>query len=119
MNVKRLLLLADFLLTVPDSRFCLQSWIATVDGEKIDFNSCGTVACAIGWATTIRSFNEEGFVLREDVPIWRESEGWYAVSNFFDIKFDDAYELFGDQRYLPNATPTDVSNRIKEFCNAA
>ncbi len=55
----RLLLLADFLERLPDKRFDYGHWIG--NGWKGDPGlSCGTTACALGWATAIPEFQALG-----------------------------------------------------------
>jgi len=50
---KRLLKLADKLETVPRKRFNIGFWWS-------DSEECGTVGCALGWACTIKSFQNAG-----------------------------------------------------------
>jgi hypothetical protein len=52
MNKERLLKLADFLDALPPERFNYGSWVGD-DWKGMQDLSCGTTACALGWATTI------------------------------------------------------------------
>jgi hypothetical protein len=56
MHAKRLLKLAALLDTVPRKEFDLNRW-------KLE-RSCGTVACACGWAATIPAFRRAGLSLK-------------------------------------------------------
>jgi hypothetical protein len=53
---RRLMLLVDLLRQVPETKFTYHQW-----ATELDLNTCGTAACALGWATTIP---ELGLVLR-------------------------------------------------------
>ena len=59
---RRLLKLADFLQKLPRKRFDYQSWVGDDWQGKADL-SCGTTACALGWATTIPSLRKAGLRL--------------------------------------------------------
>jgi hypothetical protein len=60
MKSKWLLELADLLDGLPPKRFNFNSWVGSSWRGAPDL-SCGTTACALGWATTIKKF---GLVLR-------------------------------------------------------
>jgi hypothetical protein len=119
-NHKRLLKLADFLETVPRKRFDFTKWVGLDWKGKADL-SCGTSACAIGWATTIPSFRKLGLKLSLNdaggTPVFNGDFGSDAVAHFFDISILDAEFLFfplyndlGDK-----ATPKQVAKHIREF----
>jgi hypothetical protein len=55
----RLLRLADFLEALPRKRFDFNHWVGDNWEGKEDL-SCGTTACALGWATTIPSLRKAG-----------------------------------------------------------
>jgi hypothetical protein len=55
MNKRRLLRLAAFLEELPPKRFDYSVWVG-FDWKGAKDLSCGTTACALGWATTIPSF---------------------------------------------------------------
>lgn len=59
---KRLLKLADFLDKLPKKRFLYEKWVGDDWKGKKDL-SCGTTACALGWATTIPLFQKLGIHL--------------------------------------------------------
>lgn len=58
----RLLLLADFLDKLPSERFDYTRWISSGWKGNPDL-SCGSVACALGWATTIPELRAAGLRL--------------------------------------------------------
>lgn len=60
---RRLLKLADFLDELPPTRFNYESWVGD-SWEGRSNLSCGTTACALGWATTIPSFRKLGLRLK-------------------------------------------------------
>lgn len=60
---KRLLKLADLLYKLPPKRFYYGSWVGEHWLGKPDL-SCGTSACALGWATTVPSFRKLGLQLK-------------------------------------------------------
>lgn len=62
MNAKRLLKLAEFLERLPRKRFNYATWVGD-DWEGKPNLSCGTAACALGWATTIPSLRRAGLRL--------------------------------------------------------
>jgi len=56
----RLLRLAKFLRTLPDCRFDFKEWVGRDWDGKPDL-SCGTTACALGWAAAMPEFRALGF----------------------------------------------------------
>ncbi len=58
----RLLRLAAFLRTLPRKRFNYNVWVGHDWRGAADL-SCGTTACALGWATTIPSLRRAGLQL--------------------------------------------------------
>ena len=66
-SARRLLLLADHLDTLPKKRFYYGSWVGDDWKGKADL-SCGTTACALGWATTIPSFRRLGLRMTSRRP---------------------------------------------------
>lgn len=63
-------------------------------------NDCGTTACAMGWAGTIKTFQRAGLKLvavpngAEFMVNGRKCDGFGAATRFFRIKSDLANELF-------------------------
>ncbi len=64
-QARRLLKLADFLESLPRNRFCLERWVGRGWEGKPDL-SCGTTACALGWATTIPEFRKLGVRMKKE-----------------------------------------------------
>jgi hypothetical protein len=58
----RLTLIAEKLESLPLGRFDYSDWVGDDWGGKPDL-SCGTAACALGWATTIPELQAEGLRL--------------------------------------------------------
>jgi hypothetical protein len=56
---ERLLELAKFLRHLPKTRFDYSSWVGNDWKGKKDL-SCGTTACALGWATVVPSLRKAG-----------------------------------------------------------
>jgi hypothetical protein len=125
MNRERLLRLADFLVGLSPERFDLAYWYR----EK----PCGTVACAIGWATTIPEFQAAGLGLGRHAWFWNDEEPIYfptfrdedsrhvygeaTVRQFFGLKDHRQFQyLFTDESYPADACgPTHVAFRIRQF----
>lgn len=59
---RRLLALADFLNKLPKDRFDYSTWVGS-DWEGKPNLSCGTTACAFGWATVMPSLRKLGLKL--------------------------------------------------------
>jgi hypothetical protein len=134
MNTKRLLILADFLETVPEHKFDLMNWRDTglekltlgerlsgdyMSNKKLLNNSCGTTGCAIGWACVIPEFIEDGFIWSGNYPLLNDnSKEWYgfdAVLNFFSIDESTSEYLFEYNSYdYDKSGSKDVANRIRE-----
>jgi len=132
MNKERLLVLANFLDTVPTFKFDLTSWRHhpgadhyVQDSDLVDSNltdmTCGTTACAVGWACSIPEFNAQG-LFWEDRPVyevagvWGKHRSWGAVTGFFDLGTYDAEHLFTYDLYpFGERGPKDVAARIRTF----
>lgn len=135
MNTNRLLLLADFLDTVPEHKFNIVTWRNAPEenygsgllDDKLFDNECGTTACAVGWACSIPAFREQGLRWDDECVVYvHEGEfvrgcdpvGWSAVIDFFDVSLDVAYAMFDVTAYSGNTVPGDVSCRIREIVAA-
>ena len=64
MNTRLLLKLADLLEKLPAKRFDYSRWVGRDWAGASDL-SCGTVACALGWATTMPALRRRGLRLSE------------------------------------------------------
>jgi len=118
--VRRLTKLADYMDALPPEarrHFDMTHWLGhgrkhTLEqhgfksGQPIrsaeSLLSCGTSACAAGWASTIPSFRRLGFRIEVDLddpfggkPVYCGLEENQALSRFFDIQRESVNELFG------------------------
>ena len=115
---RRLLTLAKFLdERVPRARFSLVSWAREREFKQ---RACGTVACACGWATTIREFKNAGLSLEMGEPLYETKtntfDGWEAIENFFALTHEQATRLFSYTMYAEgNNGPDAVAERIRAF----
>ncbi len=131
---RRLLKLADFLDTVPEERFNFRKWVNNDWGGKADL-SCGTQACALGWATTIPSFRKLGLRLIKNpihdsifkfVPGLKDFE--YDNDRLLGPSQDACWKIFGLSSYehdilftedsgldIDDVTPKEVANNIRNF----
>lgn len=101
---RRLLKLAAFLDKVKRSRFYFGSWVGG-DWKGAPDLSCGTTACALGWAASMPEFRRLGLRIRFDDSIanekWREHEvvlgqlpGYHAAARLFGLTVSEATFLF-------------------------
>jgi hypothetical protein len=111
----RLLILADFLETVPRESFEIKYWVdhpaTKPEGGKP--GECGFAGCAIGWAAHARLF--DGLTLDVDAPRYAGLWDYDAVSACFGINDCDAAYLFDGCSYNWRATPKQVARRIRAF----
>ena len=125
---RRLLKLAAFLRTLPRDRFDYKRWVGADWKGKQDL-SCGTTACALGWAATIPAFRRLGLRLRK-IPGWDYSNGEVvfgkgkdiprdldAARALFGLNYDEAYLLFApaEDGSEANATPKYVARKIEKL----
>jgi len=128
MNKQRLLTLANFLRTeVPKNRFNLSSWVGDMNnryvaGENLLAPSCGTSACAMGFATTIPMFAKAGLTLRKNHPgsnggtiCYLTFKGFEAAAEFMEIDEADANWLFNAAEYDYDDEVLVVADRIEKF----
>lgn len=95
----RLLKLADFLETVPEGRFDFGHW-AGEDWRGAQDLSCGTSACAMGWAPSIPEFAALGLRLArlESTNIAVTVRSAEAIGEFdlaFDLSAEAGHHVFG------------------------
>ena len=108
-----LLMIVDRLKSVKPERFDLGNWAGSnlIPWQGRDDLSCGTIACAIGWATTIPEFRAAGFCLKKHSWLENQAEIHYqhngedlkefdAVAAFLDIDNRDAEYLFHPDEYI-------------------
>lgn len=116
----RLLLLATRLREIPKKRFFISAWVGLDWLKKKDPElSCGTTACAAGWATTIPELRAEGFFLNPiGVPNYlSEKDPRTALMNFFGttelfFRQDYTWKDLGDE---DDVTPEIAANKIERF----
>jgi hypothetical protein len=122
----RLLKLADFLEKLPRKRFCFQ-WFVGLDWKGADDLSCGTTACALGWATTMPTFKRLGLAIHKGqfvnlVRLNKRGGPWGAATRLFGISRSESEYLFNPRGCpkRPNclsgdATPKQVAKHIRQF----
>lgn len=98
---RRLLKLADFLEKLPKERFNFSSWVGD-DWEGAKDLSCGTTACALGWATAMPEFHRLGLKLdSEGWPRYNREVGADAAKSIFAIDSEEAEFLFTPRKRHP------------------
>ncbi|MCY1464232.1 hypothetical protein D9M71_822310 [compost metagenome] len=101
----------------PDEHFDLDLWY--------DEGTCGTTACAVGWACLDPWFNDQGLMLNRDTifedPQFGELRQWEAVCAFFGISQGQAEHLFFYLSYAANErrNPLAVVARIEGMLGGA
>lgn len=109
-SIFRLELLADLLEKLPKGRFDYTNWVGDFWKGKEDL-SCGTTACALGWATTIPELRKLGLrmakrggngtvILKRQDP-GEESGPLMAAMTVFNINQIDAMWLFYPNDHNP------------------
>jgi hypothetical protein len=122
---RRLLALAAFLRTVPRKRFDYGRWVGS-DWKGAQDLSCGTTACALGWAATMPQFRRLGLILRDGEKF---GDGFYVglKSDPQAYSGEAAMQVFGlddvevDKIFFPRdvieetATPKQVAKKIERY----
>lgn len=95
---QRLLKLAALLERLPPERFNYSHWVGDDWKGKKDL-SCGTTACALGWATTIPELRKLGLHLRKDSEGYADvvcgrMENKFAGMKVFGLTFEESEALF-------------------------
>lgn len=144
-NIRRLKSLRDFLGTVPKERFNLKTWCEMPapneligstysdipqrvldntfsSSNKVKTSSCGTTACALGWAAVKPSFRKAGLKFA-DAHVDGEGKlygtvyydykyGFEAGGTFFGIDEVTSRYLFDPEEYHAKKTIGEVQRRI-------
>ncbi len=118
-TVRRLGWLKETLLKVPDKRLYMGYWVSSSWGGRPDL-SCGTSACAMGWATTNPKLRHAGLRLHENVgPEYKGLMGFDAAQAVFGLTHAEAMRLFDPAKYntvgfldCTNIKPHHVISRI-------
>lgn len=139
---RRLLKLAAFLETVPRERFNYGHWVGENWRGAPDL-SCGTTACALGWATVMPEFRRLGLYLSPRTrtprikgaraPYWEDTSTvaitrlfgnfgvisdeplQYISSRFSNPIVDLFYPDYSGAGVDRDATPKQVARRIRDF----
>ena len=125
-GIQRLLMLADFLETVPEKKFDINVWRRDKNSWDISdgnlITECGTVACAVGWACALPEFQKMG-LWYDLYPIYQipgtemKYEAWDAIQQFFDLDLGQSLYLFHSSAYgKVYGTRENVVSRIREYC---
>lgn len=123
---KRLLKLEDFLHALPRKKFDYSRWVGDEFKTGDNLRTCGTTACALGWATTIPAFRRLGLCMWEDLDGVNSpgtscgGDSSFAVEKVFDLNYQEYELLFipGANEYEGldhNATPKQVARHIRKF----
>lgn len=112
MNIDRLQHLHDILGNIPTSvTFDLQNWYRV--------NTCGTTACAGGYAAMDPTFNKQGLSLHPhyDSPRYGGHDGFWALEDFFGLNEEEVNYLFDHGTYSSTDwnSPAAVQARIMEL----
>jgi len=117
----RLLYLAQFLRTLPRKKFNYDNWVGWDWEGKPDL-SCGTSACALGWATTLPRFRRLGLRLNEksfavvNVKTGIKRSISVAMDTFF-LTEEEANYLFIPQDGEQYVFPKYVAEKFENFVN--
>jgi hypothetical protein len=126
----RLTKLADFLHALPRKQwkhFRMARWISHRGdhdhefGEYIkpeDLQTCGTTACALGWAAMVPGFKRLGLKV---IAVETGGHNIELAAEFFDIEDSQANHLFGYALWHDNAsivTPKQWAKKARAFIKA-
>ena len=126
-TVEKLELLNEFLKNnVPEHKFDLEDWRSSNTGnpdikDHELLNSCGTSACAMGWACVIPEFKKLGLEFVRGGICYDNNLGILAITKFFNFDFTDTTRyLFFIETYRTTEDYLDVSkweviNRIERL----
>lgn len=129
---ENLLKVAALLETLPRNRFNYSVWVGK-DWKGATDLSCGTKACALGWATTIPEFHAQGLRLGTFDPEAGDSNHGLSQNTerackvLFGVGAWDDEGPFQPQQgldeenqaeYGDDASPKQVAQRIREFVEA-
>jgi hypothetical protein len=114
-NKRRLLKMADFVLTIPKKEFDMEHF-----GHETD---CGFIGCALGHAAHRRIFRglrfENGNIVYSPTPHGRKTRGGFdAARKLFNIRFDNTMGLFFNHDLFRTDTRAQVARRIRKFVEA-
>jgi hypothetical protein len=116
MNNERMLTLYNFMASLPSRVIDMDSWRQSDDGANnrdiknkqlraaIEDPSCGTQACALGWACAIPEFKKAGLKYGQQEcnyfgPIFGDLEDFDAGAAFFGQTEEQSNDLFAGAEY--------------------
>lgn len=115
----RLEKLAQVLDKVPAKNFNMGAWIRDkIEGSftKKKILECGTRACALGWACTIREFRDDGLKMNYFMePKFGDKYGEDAGAEFFGIPYKIANHIFMPVKRSSNNDPKVLAAEIREL----
>jgi hypothetical protein len=90
---------------LPDERVNLMEWRRLnyrsspgIKDTTLLYGSCGTVACAVGWACAYPAFKKQGLAYDGLGPTYKQGldkyYDWVAVKKFFEVSDEEASYLF-------------------------
>lgn len=112
--------LADFLSKLPEERFDYSSWVGAGWQGKPDL-SCGTTACALGWAMQLPFAKEIGAFLYQHRGMveFHGPEGHVSAGKIaetlFDLELWEHDHLFYPDDSESGMTAKDVAKKIRNF----
>lgn len=120
-GARRIRKLADFLAKEVDSSdFYMGSFAQILENGK---PSCGTSACAAGWAASIPSFRKQGYKLAwydgNALPSYKGIADTEALTNFFHVSEAEAMELFYDIYNGEKSTPKGWAKQARKLVKEA
>lgn len=95
-GIRRILKLADYVEKIPRGRFDFERFVGE-DWTGDPKLSCGTTACALGWATTMPLFKKLGLRLHRDgssIALGRWSNWGHVTRSVFGISETAMNALF-------------------------
>lgn len=127
----RLLKLADFLEKLPPKRFAYDMWVGSHWRGNTNL-SCGTTACALGWATTMPIFRRLGLRLTlgvgcnlddaerggmyGDITMPGGGDEYVAGKKIFGLTMGEVSQLFMPANdYEETASAKYVAKKIRKF----
>jgi hypothetical protein len=107
---EKLLALADYLETIDDDNFDLDTYASPGFPE----HHCGSAGCAIGHAVNLFP-NEMQF--QGNIPVYAGDiiVGYRAACQLFDLHYSQSLYLFDPYAYNDKGTRLDVIRRIRDF----
>ena len=117
MHEERLLMLVYVLENLPEERKIM---VGGPEGIPKEFNmeawySCGTSACAVGYAAMHPWFRRQGLTLEVNYgPVYKGDWGYRAAQKFFGLRLSETRYLMSAFLYK-RGNRADVYRRIRKF----